>query len=309
MSTNRLYKAQTRFLFHAHIKIKISVFYPDSVFDNLFAVLEEIDRKYNSYQSGSYIDLINKSAGCFVEVNDETVNILKKVIFLSGFFEGTYDITIMPLIRLWGFYKEDQLKVPSQSDIDIIRPLVDYNKIEMLENKVRIAEGQEIITGSFIKAYAVDKLIEKMKEIGISDAIVNAGGSTIYALNDEAHPSWEIIARNPDDESLLFGLKIADCCYSTSSQSKTNINIGGKQYGHILNPATGYPSLNKQVGIVSDSCMVGDIVSTGLFNETPEGFLKKMDSLSEYYKLEGYIINEDGGITCTEGFSYYHNCL
>lgn len=309
MSTDRLYKAQTRFLFHAHIKIKISVFYPDSVFDMLFAVLEKIDREYNSYQSGSYIDLINKSAGCFVDVNGETADILKKVIFLSDFFEGAYDITIMPLIRLWGFYKEHQHKVPSPEEINAIKPLVDYRKIEILDNKVRIAEGQEIITGSFIKAYAVDKLIEKMKETGISDAIINAGGSTIYALNDEAHPSWEIITRSPGNESLLFNLKMANCCYSTSSQSKTHINIEGKQYGHILNPVTGYPSLNKQVGIVSDSCIVGDIVSTGLFNETPEGFLKKMDSLSKYYKLEGYIMNEDGGVTCSEGFRYYHNSL
>ncbi|GHV40905.1 hypothetical protein FACS1894179_08190 [Bacteroidia bacterium] len=307
MSIDRLYKAQMRFLFHAHIKIKISVFYDDSVFDTLFAVLEDVDRYYNSYRQGSYIDQINKSPGCFVYVNDETVKILKEVIFLSGFFDGTYDITIMPLIRLWGFYKEDQWNVPSRQEIEGVKQLVDYRKIEITDNKVRIAEGQEIITGSFIKAYAVDKLIEKMKEMGISDAIINAGGSTIYALNDEAHPSWKVTAGNPDDESLLFDLNIANCCYSTSSQSKTHINIEGKQYGHILNPVTGYPSFNKQVGIVSDSCMVGDIVSTGLFNETPRGFLKKMDSLSEYYKLEGYIMDEGGRVACTEGFSYYHN--
>lgn len=309
MSTDRLYKAQTRFLFHASIKIKISVFYPDSIFDELFAVLEEIDRQYNSYQPGSYIDLINRSAGSFVDVNDETIEILKKVIFLSDFFDRRYDITIMPLIRLWGFYKEDQHKLPSLEEINAIKPLVDYRKIEIQDNKVRIAHGQEIVTGSFIKAYAVDKLIEKMRDTGISDAIINAGGSTIYALTDESHPSWEVIVRNPDDESLLFNLKVANCCYSTSSKSQTHINIDGKQYGHILNPVTGYPSLNRQVGIVSNSCMVGDIVSTGLFNETSEGFLKKMDSLSEYYKMEGYIINEDGEVTCTEGFSHYQNSL
>ena len=220
-----------------------------------------------------------------------------------------YDITIMPLIRLWGFYKEDQLKIPSRQEIEEAKQLIDYRRIEIVNNRVKIAKGQEIITGSFIKAYAVDKLIEKMKEIGISDAIINAGGSTIYALNDEAHPSWKVTARNPDDESLLFSLNLANCCYSTSSQSKTHINIEGKQYGHILNPVTGYPSRNKQVGIVSDSCMVGDIVSTGLFNETSEGFLEKINSLSQYYKLEGYIMDENGQVTCTEGFSYYHNSL
>lgn len=301
---NRLYKAQTRFLFHAHIKIKISAFYDDSVFDELFAVLEEVDKKYNSYQPGSYIDQINKHSGNWIDVDDETVKILKQVIALSDFFAGEYEITIMPLIRLWGFYKESQRRVPSQKEIDDVRGLIDYKKIEIVSNRVRIAKGQEIITGSFIKAYAVDKLIEKMQSIGISDAIINAGGSTIRTLNNESHSSWEVIVRDPASKDLLFNLKLSNECYSTSSQSETFVDIDGRKYGHILSPLTGYPSCNKQLGIVSDSCMVGDIVSTGLFNETVEGFQNKMELLSKYYKVAGYIIDENGNITCSEKFSY-----
>lgn len=112
-----LYKAQTRFLFHAHIKIKLSAFYEDSIFDELFALPEDIDKKYNSYQPDSYIDRINKNSGSFVEVDDETINILKQVIRISGFFGGMYDITIMPLIRLWGFYKDEQKQIPSIEEI------------------------------------------------------------------------------------------------------------------------------------------------------------------------------------------------
>jgi len=299
---DRLYKAQTRFLFHAHIKIKISVFYDDAVFDELFAVLEKVDRNYNSYQQGSYIDLINRHSGQFVEVDDETVSILNQVIHLSGFFGGVYDITIMPLIRLWGFYKDDPRRIPSQAEINEIQPSVDYKKIEIEGNKVRIAKGQEIITGSFIKAYAIDKLAERMQMMGISDAIVNAGGSTIKAMNDESHPTWEVIARNPENEDVLFRLNISNKCYSTSSQSKTYVDIDDNRYGHILNPLTGYPSSNKQIGVVSDNCMVGDIISTGLFNETTDEFLEKMNLLSETYKVEGYIMDDKGTVVCTSGF-------
>ncbi|MDU1889184.1 MAG: FAD:protein FMN transferase [Dysgonomonas sp.] len=298
-----LYKAQTRFLFHAHIKIKISVFYEDSIFDELFAVLEDVDRKYNSYQPGSFIDRINKNAGNFVETDNETINILKHVIELSDYFDGKYDITIMPLIRLWGFYRENQQKIPKLQDIDKIKHLINYKKIEIDGNKVKIEKDQEIITGSFIKAYAIDKLVEKMTELGISDAIINAGGSTIRAINNESHPSWQVLVRESENEELLFKLDIQNQCYSTSSQSKTFVEIDGKQYGHILNPRTGFPSTNKLIGIVSDNCMTGDIVSTALFNETSDSFLSKMDLLSHHYNIKGFMMDKDNKITYSDGFS------
>lgn len=302
---NLLYKAQTRFLFHAHIKIKISAFYEDDVFGELFAVLQDIDKKYNSYQANSFIDRINKNAGSFVEVDDETIRILKEAIGLSEFFDGEYDITVMPLIRLWGFYKNEQRRIPSLSDIEDVIPSIDYKNIEVDGNRVRIAKGQEIIMGSFIKAYAVDKLAEKMEALGMNDAIINAGGSTIKAINSENHPSWQVVARHPDNEKEMFRLSVSDACYSTSSQAKTFVDIDGNRYGHILSPKTGYPSLNKQVGIVSDNCMVGDIVSTGLFNQTKEGFLTKMNTLSHIYNIEGYLIDKDSNIVYSNGFDKY----
>ena len=102
-----MYKVQVRFLFHSDIKIKIPEIYDDSVFDDLFGILEEVNKRYNSYSENSYIDKINKNSGHFVKVDIETVEILRKVIHLSKIIGGEYDITIMPLIRLWGFYKQN----------------------------------------------------------------------------------------------------------------------------------------------------------------------------------------------------------
>lgn len=284
-----VYKAQTRFMFHAHIKIKLSAFFEDEIFDELFAVLDEVDNLYNSYQPQSYISRINRQAGSFVEVDDETIRILKTVIELSDFFDGEYDITIMPLIRLWGFYKDEQRIVPSREEIERIKPLVNYKRIEIEGNKVRIGKSQEIITGSFIKAYAVDCLVSRMKQMGITDAIVNAGGSTIYAINDKVHRTWPVTAREPDNGEILFNLRIANQCYSTSSQANTFVEIDGQRYGHIISPKTGMPSTNKLIGIISESCIIGDIISTGLYNETPEGFLKKIDLLNKKYNVRGFL--------------------
>lgn len=303
---NLLYKSQTRFLFHAHVKIKISVFYEDELFDELFGILEEVDRKYNSYQPGSYIDSINKNVGSFVEVDDETINILKKVIFWSDFFEGEFDITIMPLIRLWGFYKDDKRRIPSKEEIAKAKKNINYKKIDIKGNKVRIEEGQEIITGSFIKAYAVDRLIQKMRILGIDDAIVNAGGSSIYGINNnKSHPFWQINVRYVSSDKLLTTLHIENRCYTTSSQSETFIDIDGHRYGHILSPRSGYPSTNKQIGVITDSCVDGDIISTGLFNQDLFGFQKKMNKIKKIINVDGFIIDEADKVFETVGFSKY----
>lgn len=300
-----LYKAQTRFLFHAHIKIKIPVFSSEAFFDVLFGILEEVDRKYNSYQPGSYIDRINRNAGQWTEVDEETVALLKETIRWSDFFQGAFDITIMPLIRLWGFYRSEGLTVPTQEAIEETRKRVDYRRIEIDGSRVRIGKDQEIITGSFLKAYAVDKMVATMQREGLDDAIINAGGSTIYALCNENHPAWPVNVRETEEDRLLFQLPLAHGCYTTSSQENTFVDIDGKRYGHILNPLTGFPSDNRQVGILTDNCMQGDILSTGLFLEDRHGFAKQIDELKRRIHIDGFIIDGNGLTYQTEGFEDY----
>ncbi len=297
-----LYKVQTRFLFHSHIRIKIPAIYPDDIFDDFYKILEEVNQKYNSYEPNSYIDQINQHAGHFVEVDDETTQLLNKIISLSHFFNGTYDITVMPLIRLWGFYKNNVRRKPTLSEIKEAQTKINYKNIEIDGNRVRIKKGQEIITGSFIKAYAVDKLINFMKKREITSAIVNAGGSTIRAINNEIESPWQVNAVHPENDTLLFTINLNNCAYSTSSQSSSFVDINGKKYGHILNPLTGYPSQNKLLGLITESCLLGDIISTGLFNESPKNFLKKVQQLSGHYHLTGFIMGSDHRITTTPFF-------
>ena len=312
-----MYKVQVRFLFHSDIKIKIPEIYDDSIFDKLFGILEDIDEKYNSYSENSYIDKINKNSGHFVKVNDETIEILSKIIHLSKIIGGEYDITIMPLIRLWGFYKQNPI-LPSLDKIKKAKRLVDYKKIiiDKKRNRVKIEKNQEIITGSFIKAYAIEKMAWEMKKIGIKDAIVNAGGSSIIAIDE-----WGIIAENPEEEKEiirnekgmpikitqnqyagndeyndLFEIKIKNKSFSTSNQKNTYILINNEQYGHIISPKTGFPSQNKQVGVITENAFFGDIISTGLYNQTPCKFYEIMGKLSKEMEISGFVIDKDGEI-------------
>ena len=292
-------------MFHANIKVKIPANYDDDIFNELYGVLEEVDRNYNSYSENSYIDRINKNNGNFTDVNDETIEILEKVIHYSDKLNGEYDITIMPLIKLWGFYKKSPQGIPSKEEIEKVRKNVNYKNIELdKENrKVRIGKGQEIITGSFMKSYAVDKMCKKMKEMGITDAIVNAGGSSIVALNDDENREWGIIVEGEKED--LFDINISNESYSTSDQFNTYLEINGEKYGHILSAKTGYPSQNRQIGIITESAFVGDVLSTGLYNQSPKNFLDIVKDLSSEMKIEGFLMDKNGKIFYSEGFSNY----
>ena len=311
-----MYKVQVRFLFHSDIKIKIPEIYDDSVFDDLFGILEDVNKRYNSYSENLYIDKVNKNSGYFVKADIETVEILRKIIHMSKIIGGEYDITIMPLIRLWGFYKQNPV-LPYFEKIKKVKRLVDYKKIviDRKRNRVRIGKNQEIITGSFIKAYAIEKMVEEMKKIGIKDAIVNAGGSSIIAIDE-----WGIIAENPEDEKEvlrnvngmptritkykysgngnndLFEIKIKNMSYSTSNQKNIYLIIDNEKYGHIISPKTGFPSQNKQVGVITENAFFGDIISTGLYNQTPEGFYEIMEKLSCEMEISGFLIDKSGKI-------------
>lgn len=291
-----------------------------------------MNRKYNSYSKNSFIDKINKNAGNFVEVDNETVEMLEKIKYFSDILGGEYDITVMPLIRLWGFYKKNLKSVPDEKEIQKTKELVNYRKIEIdkKNNRVKISAGQEIITGSFIKSYAIDRLGKKMREKGITDAVINAGGSSILSINDKESQSLGIIVENPENEKEiekdkngypvkitdkkykgedeyndLFDIEISNEAYSTSNQINTYIEINGEKYGHIISPKTGYPSKNKQIGIITEDAFIGDIISTGLFNQTPKIFSEIINELSKEMKIEGYLITFDGKIHYSKKFLNY----
>lgn len=155
-----------------------------------------------------------------------------------------------------------------------------------------------------------------MKKIGIKDAIVNAGGSSIIAIDE-----WGIIAENPEEEreilrnkkgmpikitqnqyagddeyNDLFEIKIKNKSYSTSNQKNTYLLINNEKYGHIISPKTGFPSQNKQVGVITENAFFGDIISTGMYNQTPEKFYEIMGKLSKEMEISGFLIDKDGEI-------------
>jgi thiamine biosynthesis lipoprotein len=299
------YLAQTRRIFHCNCKIKIPIEFGEQLLEESFEVLEEIDRKYNSYVSGSYFNRINEMHGKWTAVDQSCIEMINTIKKVSAITKGHYDITCMPLLKLWGFYKEDNFKLPKSDEIAAALTKVNFRSIVTDGLNVKIDAEQEIITGSFIKAFAVDKTIAFLKKQGVTDAIINAGGSTISSLNDNSHPTWKINIPDPFvKDGLKTGLQINSQTFSLSGSLDNHLIIDGKKYGHILNCVSGYPSETVQTGVLTKSAFLGDILSTALFT-VPDSMRNEVTAeLKKHFDFDYFIIDNDNKKTLTECFQY-----
>lgn len=299
------YIAQTRRIFHCNCKIKIPVEFGEQLLDKSFQIFEEIDRKYNSYVPDSYFSRINEMSGNWTSVDQHCIEMINTIKKISDSTKGHYDITCMPLLKLWGFYKEDKHNLPKVDQINTTLKKVSFKSIIIDGLNVKIDAEQEIITGSFIKAFAVDKTIEFLKSQGVTDAVINAGGSTISSLNDTSHPAWKINIPDPFiKDRFKTGLQISSQTFSLSGSINNNLIIDGKKYGHILDCKTGYPAATVQTGVLTKSAFLGDVLSTALFTLPVATRAEVIEELKKHFDFDYFIIDNDNKKTNTECFQY-----
>ena len=288
------YLTETRFVFYCHIKIKIPLQSgAETLIDQCFDLLKSIDEQYNSYSQGSYFDRINKNAGDWVEVDEITIWLLNELDKIKSISNGIYNIAVMPLLRLWGFYQNRSCSLPCFNQITLLTEQLKGDVVSVKDSQVKLNRGNELITGSFIKAYAVDQVVAFLKAQGVTDALVNAGGSTIYAMNDEDHPYWKINIPHPiSEDKSWFQINLSNECLSLSGRKSSFITIDDKQYSHIINASTGWPSSKYQAVALTSSAFYGDVLSTTLLaNETDK---KANANLKQAFKdkLKYYVVDQ-----------------
>jgi thiamine biosynthesis lipoprotein len=160
--------------------------------------------------------------------------------------EGTFDITVGPLMKAWGFYKGTG-ELPRPEEVVQALARVGYTNI-MLDEKnmtVRLAkEGVELDPGGIGKGFAVDKMVEILKRHEVDSALIVAGGSTIYGLGTPPdEPGWEVTIKDPRQPSKVAEtLTLKNEAVSTSGNLEKFFWADGKIWGHILDPRTGYPA-------------------------------------------------------------------
>ena len=215
------------------------------------AALEEarrLDEMLSNYKPTSELSDVNgRAAKGPVRVSDELFRLLEMCGDYSRASEGTFDITVGPLMKTWGFYRGSG-HFPHRAEILDALAHVGYGKVvlDAANRTVRFTDGGvELDPGGVGKGYAVDRMVEILKESGVTSALVSAGSSSIYALGTPpGEPGWKISIKDPRDTSRSAAMvTLRDQSLSTSGNYEKFFVAEGKVWSHIMDPRTGYPAM------------------------------------------------------------------
>ncbi len=251
---------------------------------------KKIDRLMSTWKEDSEISRLNRAKpGEWVRLSPETYEVLVKAIDVAKKTEGAFDITVGPLVNLWGFGPKSPpvpTKVPSKEAIEAAKAVTGYEHIVIDANNKRVmrdAEGVEVDLGGVAKGYAVDLAIKVLKRHGVNDALIEIGGETAAIGLTEKNEPWLVGVRHPNrpPPRLLTTIELRDSAIATSGDYFNVYEIKGRLYSHIIDPTAGKPITNNvcSVTVLTKECALADALATGLMVMGPEKGIKLVESL------------------------------
>ncbi|MBU3170530.1 FAD:protein FMN transferase [Clostridium estertheticum] len=265
----------------------------------------EIDNKMSVFKNDSEISKISINAGNKPQiVSKDTYYVIQKAIKYCKLSEGAFDITIGPIVALWGIGKEGQ-QIPSGNEIKEKLKIVNYKDIIIDKNDRSIFlknKKQEIDVGGIAKGYAADEVKNVMIKNGIKSALINLGGNILTLGTKIDGTPWSVGIQDPFKTRGEFALTISVINKSvvTSGNYERYFEVEGKRFHHIINPSTGYPSESDIVGatIISDNSIDGDGLSTGVYIM---GVEKSIKLIEEIEGVDAILITKSKEIYVTSG--------
>jgi FAD:protein FMN transferase len=277
----------------------------EKVLDQAFNRLKELENILSINKSGTELEKVNEMSGKKpVKVSDDTFTVVAQGLKYSKLSQGSLDITIGPLVKLWGI-GTDAAKVPTEDELNATKSLINYNDIELDENNKTIflkKENMIIDLGAIAKGYAADEVAGILVKNNVKSAIIDLGGN-IFALGSKVDGSdWKIGIQDPESargESIGY-IELNNKSVVTSGIYERFFEANGKKYHHILNPQTGYPYENEILGvsIISDKSIDGDALSTTLFSL---GIEKGLEFINSQEGVEALFLSKDHSIYLTQG--------
>jgi thiamine biosynthesis lipoprotein len=222
--------------------------------DSVFTRLESINRKFNHLDTASPVYAFNTRGEPIVD--PEVVGLLRKAVEASRVSGGAFDVTVEPLVRLWGFYG-DSPAVPSQRAIDSCLRFVGYSNLVVESARVTRTDPRTTVDlGGIAKGYALEESGRVLGEMGVNSALVDLGGD-IYALGRRAGRDWRVGIRNPRGDGIVGVATVADRAVVTSGDyERFFFGPDSVRYCHIIDPRTGRPAH----GAISTTVVAADPV-------------------------------------------------
>jgi len=266
---------ESRFIMGTLVQFTIAGADEDQALAAIRAAAEEMQRIEDDFTiygaKPNAVKAFNASVpGETVSLPDEVGNLLQTARDVAGQSEGAFNPLLGSLSLLWGFSLPDlPVAPPSDADIAAARSGADLNRLMMVQKGwKRLSPQTKLDFGAIAKGYAIDRGIAVLREHGIANAILDAGGD-LRVIGDHLGKPWRIGLRHPRKQGAALGWFEASGDFSivTSGDYERFFIYQGRRYQHILDPATGMPAdtSSSATVITAANATLADAWSTALF--------------------------------------------
>jgi len=229
--------------------------------------IDEINLRMNVYSEESDVAKINKSYPSPIKIHQDTYLLLddaKKYSVLTG---GAFDITVGPLVLLWK--KASRVEImPSEMEIQEAKEKIGSHRFELLDKNtvVMLHPGTRIDLSAVAKGYAVDQAAEILRNNGINNFLINAGGNIFAQGKNCQKKLWSVGVQNPIESKMLVDrIDLENLGVATSGDYQQHFVIEDEQYSHVIDPRSGYPvRLVTSATVVAKTAQEADAFSTAL---------------------------------------------
>lgn len=270
--------------------------------DECFDLAGHYENLFSNTVEGSDISRINEAKGEYVEVDDETIELLKAGLEYGEISGGRFDITVGVLSDLWHFSENDG-EVPSDSEIKEAVANIDDAAVSIEGNTVALLNPQaKLDLGGIAKGYIADRMRDHLKEEGVTSGIINLGGNVVVIGSKPDGSKYNVGIQKPfsDQNDVIAYVETDEKSVVTSGVYERYFYVGDTLYHHILNLSTGYPVENglSSVSIISEDSLDGDGLSTTCFLLGPD---EGMELIENTPGVEAVFITDENEIQCSSG--------
>ncbi len=250
------------------------------------AVFDSIDVHLSSWRDDSELALLNAApADTTINVSRWLADCLQAADSLNRASYGAFDVTAEPLMRLWGFYS-GQGHLPTAAELDSTLALLGHYSFDAsMRTVTKHLAGTQFDLGAIAKGYAVDRAVADLVDFGISTALIDLGGNIFCLGVPDGRDAWRLGIRDPRNPSaVLATFDAVHKAMATSGAYERYVDIDGRRYGHIMNPATGSPAEGLlSVTVIGRRATMCDGLSTTLFVAGPDEALRLLRDVYRQY--------------------------
>ena len=253
--------------------------------DGVQVRFDAVNQALSTWRTDSALSRFNQDdRGEWVDVDPELAAVLAYALTLAELSGGAYDVTVGPLVNLWGFGPDPATQqVPAAAAIEAARGRVGWRKVEVAQNRARKQPGVRVDLSSLGKGRGVDRVAEYLDAQGVTNYLIDLSGK-LRARGRNVHGTpWQVAVEQPaaDDPSgaprtIPAVVALRDESVATAGDYRRFFETGGRHYSHIIDPRTGSPIEHATVSAtaVGSTCMQADALATMLMVMPPDDALR-----------------------------------